>query len=60
MPPGPPSRQGHGSELITRALPYQLKAETRLEFGPDGVRCEVVLPPGTFRMVGDVPAWADG
>jgi PAS domain S-box-containing protein len=36
-----PSRKGYGSELIERALPYQLKAETRLEFGPDGVRCRI-------------------
>jgi hypothetical protein len=34
-------RKGYGSELIERALPYQLKAETRLEFGPDGVRCRL-------------------
>jgi PAS domain S-box-containing protein len=36
-----PSRRGYGSELIERALPYQLKAETSLEFGPDGVRCRI-------------------
>lgn len=34
-------RKGYGSELITRALPYQLKAETSLEFGEDGVRCRI-------------------
>jgi two-component sensor histidine kinase len=37
------ARKGYGSELIERALPYQLKAETRLEFGPDGVRCRIVM-----------------
>jgi PAS domain S-box-containing protein len=36
-----PRRKGHGSELIERALPYQLHAETRLEFGRDGVRCRI-------------------
>lgn len=34
-------RKGYGSELITRALPYQLKAETSLEFAHDGVRCRI-------------------
>jgi PAS domain S-box-containing protein len=39
-----PKRKGYGRELIERALPYQLKAKTRLDFGPDGVRCEIVVP----------------
>jgi PAS domain S-box-containing protein len=34
-------RKGYGSELIERALPFQLRAETRLEFGADGVRCRI-------------------
>ena len=50
MPGGPPARQGYGSELITRALPYQMGAETALEFTPDGVRCSIALPAGSFRM----------
>lgn len=41
---GAPTRKGYGSELIERALPYQLNAKTRLEFGPDGVRCAIVAP----------------
>jgi len=40
----PPTRRGYGSELIERALPYQLNAKTRLEFGPDGVRCDILVP----------------
>ena len=51
MPEGPPTRKGYGFELITRALPYQLKAETRLELAPDGVRCDIALPAGAFRIV---------
>ncbi|WP_376092778.1 PAS domain S-box protein [Roseomonas sp. CCTCC AB2023176] len=51
MPKGMPKQRGYGSELITRALPYQLKAETRLEFGPDGVRCDIALPAEAFRTV---------
>ena len=46
---GPPGRKGYGSELIERALPYQLGAETRLEFGVDGVRCAIVVPVETYR-----------
>jgi PAS domain S-box-containing protein len=36
-----PPRKGFGRELIERALPYQLNAETHLQFGPDGVRCRI-------------------
>jgi two-component sensor histidine kinase len=39
-----PKRKGYGSELIERALPYQLRAKTKLEFGPDGVRCAILVP----------------
>ena len=41
---GPPRRKGYGSELIERALPYQLKARTRLEFTPEGVLCVIDAP----------------
>jgi two-component sensor histidine kinase len=45
MPPAEsPKRKGYGSELIERALPYQLSAKTRLEFGPDGVHCAILVP----------------
>ena len=44
MPQSTPARQGYGSELIEHALPYQLRAETRLEFGKDGVTCEISAP----------------
>jgi PAS domain S-box-containing protein len=37
-----PKRHGFGSELIKRAPPFQLKADTRLEFGSDGVSCQIV------------------
>jgi PAS domain S-box-containing protein len=38
------TRKGYGSELIERALPYQLSAETKLELGTDSVRCLITLP----------------
>jgi PAS domain S-box-containing protein len=44
MPEGARMRKGYGSELIERALPFQLGARTSLEFGPDGVRCEITVP----------------
>ncbi len=49
MPGGPPAHRGYGTELITAALPYQLDAETALEFTPDGVRCRIAVPVGAFR-----------
>jgi PAS domain S-box-containing protein len=39
-----PERKGYGSELIEKALPYQLSAETKLEFASDGVRCAITVP----------------
>jgi PAS domain S-box-containing protein len=35
---------GYGREPIERALPYQLGAETRFEFVPDGVQCTIAVP----------------
>jgi two-component sensor histidine kinase len=50
MPIGGTSRRkGYGTELIERALPYQLSARTRLEFTPDGVRCEIRVPITTLQ-----------
>jgi PAS domain S-box-containing protein len=40
---GTPTRSGYGRELIERALPYQLGAETRLDFEPDGIRCTIAV-----------------
>jgi two-component sensor histidine kinase len=42
--PQAPRRRGYGTELIERALPYQLSAKTELEYLPDGVRCQVEVP----------------
>jgi PAS domain S-box-containing protein len=36
-------RAGYGTELIERALPYQLGARTRLEFTADGVHCLIAV-----------------
>ncbi|WP_088343351.1 MULTISPECIES: PAS domain S-box protein [Rhodomicrobium] len=42
--PTAPKRRGYGTELIERALPYQLKTETRFLFTPDGVHCTIIVP----------------
>ena len=42
---GAPTRDsGYGRELIERALPYQLGAETTYELGAGGVRCTIEMP----------------
>ena len=41
---GTPARRGYGTELITRALPYQLGASTTYELAEDGVRCTIEIP----------------
>ena len=47
-----PERMGYGRELIERALPYQLRAETRLAFTPDGVHCALSVPLGGSQPEG--------
>ena len=38
------AKRGFGRELIERALPYDLGAETSFRFADDGVRCELRIP----------------
>lgn len=40
----PPKRRGFGTELLERTLAFELKAETRLDFEPTGLRCTIALP----------------
>ena len=40
----PPQGGGAGRELIERALPYQLGAETTYTVETDGIRCTIALP----------------
>ena len=46
MPPSGagPQGTGQGRELIEKALPYQLRAETTYMLGPDGVHCTISIP----------------
>ncbi|WP_244171044.1 PAS domain-containing sensor histidine kinase [Xanthomonas populi] len=49
-----PHGSGYGSELIERALPYQLQAETTYALDPDGVRCTIELPVSeSMRLEGE-------
>jgi two-component system, chemotaxis family, CheB/CheR fusion protein len=34
-----PSRRGFGTELIEKAIPYQLRGKTKLDYKPDGLHC---------------------
>ena len=43
---------GYGRELIERALPYQLKAKTTYELGPDGVYCTIDVPMSRTAITG--------
>ena len=44
-PPGSaPQGTGQGRELIERALPYQLDAQTSYTLGADGVHCVITIP----------------
>jgi PAS domain S-box-containing protein len=45
-----PSRRGYGSELI-EILARQLDGELRFDWCPDGLVCEVRLPPGTLASI---------
>jgi PAS domain S-box-containing protein len=40
----PQGRRGYGRELIERALPYSLNAETRYELDETGLQCTISLP----------------
>lgn len=39
-----PPHRGFGTEMLTRVLAYELKAETHLSYEPDGLRCTISLP----------------
>ena len=43
-----PERRGYGRELIERALPYQLQAETNYAITRNGVHCIISLPLSTI------------
>ena len=44
-----PRRGGYGRQLIERALPYQLDADTTYEITADGVHCTIDVPISTVQ-----------
>ena len=44
---------GYGRELIVRALPYQLGADTTYEITADGVHCTIDVPISTAQTSGE-------
>ena len=46
LPTTKPERQGFGLELLTRTLPYDLRATTEVEFRREGLRFSMALPLG--------------
>ncbi len=49
----PPHRRGFGSKLIEEALAMETGGRSTLHFPPEGVRCDIVLPPAA--IVGAAP-----
>jgi two-component system CheB/CheR fusion protein len=41
---GKPAKNGFGTELIERGLPYELNATTALDFHHEGLRSRIELP----------------
>lgn len=46
-----PTRRGFGTELMEKAIPYQLRGKTILEYPPEGLRCTF-----EFRTAGNIMA----
>jgi len=43
----PPSRIGFGRRLVERGLAHELAGSARIDFNPDGVVCEILIPVET-------------
>lgn len=46
--PCPPTRRGFGAELIEGSIPHELGGAVRWTPRPEGLRCEIDLPPAAF------------
>lgn len=57
-PPLPNPRQGFGTELISRRVPYELRGEGEVMVEADGVRCRIAFPlaPGDSVLQTNSPA----
>jgi PAS domain S-box-containing protein len=52
----PPERRSFGSELIERGIAYGLGGSARLEFPPEGLRCELRFPLARRERDGAEPS----
>ncbi|NIJ06510.1 light-regulated signal transduction histidine kinase (bacteriophytochrome)/CheY-like chemotaxis protein [Sphingomonas vulcanisoli] len=43
-PVSPPKRKGFGTTIVNRSVPYDLGGQARIDYDPDGVRAEFVIP----------------
>ncbi|MBD8065378.1 GAF domain-containing protein [Devosia sp. PTR5] len=53
-PVRPPTRQGFGTALLDRSLPYELNGTSDITYAPDGLRAEFCLPARNLRGGGTV------
>jgi PAS domain S-box-containing protein len=56
----PTKRNGFGTELITRRVPYELDGQGEVDLRDDGLRCRITFPltPGSSILQTDIPAAA--
>ncbi|MCA0400253.1 MAG: GAF domain-containing protein [Proteobacteria bacterium] len=52
----PPSRQGFGTTVIERTIPFELKGTARIAYDPDGVTGEFFIPAKFVLHRGGAPA----
>jgi len=52
--PPNPTREGFGHELLLRTLPYDLRAETRIDFTDQGMRFTMRMPLRPDVLAGDI------
>lgn len=45
-----PTGNGFGTEYLTQTLAYDLRADVRVEFRPEGLRCDIALPLSNVRI----------
>ena len=45
----PPAREGFGTTLLNRSIPFDLGGESDLQYRPEGLRARFVLPAHNVR-----------
>ncbi len=52
----PPTRRGFGSSLIERALALETGGRATIQYAPDGVVCEILLPKSSLVQLSSSPS----